>query len=283
MKHLRFSIRDLLALVFLAALGLLAWQMSDAVNRDRVRLTLLNSEIKSLEARLRLDNPVLHQAILHSQDELESLAAMRERSLEHFEALRKKYSVIEPRDGAVFSIRGIPSLATDGGPAPVVFRMSVPEQRPVWFKFGVRLARQSMASETPDDGRDLLPDSPLGRSGPFEIRLPAGVQSISIVLGAAKDGAIPLRIELGEDTLLRSLFVSPGISGTSFSYPSLLLQQDFSANQPLPWLMSSEFDYREAGGKKPFEFTVWLSDHSSDFQSFPGEPGLDSAPQEVRQ
>jgi hypothetical protein len=283
MKHLKFSIRDLFALVLLAALGLLAWQMSDAVDRDRVRLTLLHSEIKSLETSLRLDNPLLHQAILDSQDELESLAAMRERSLEHFETLRQKYSALEPREGAVFSIRGIPSLSTDTGPAPVVYRMSVPEQRPVWFKFGVHLARETMTSKTPDDGRGLLPNSPFGPSGPYEIRLPAGVQSISIALGAAKDGAIPLRIALGENTLFRSLFVSPGVSGTSFSHTTPSTQDDVAADQQLPWLLTAKLDQRESGNEKGFEFTVWLSDHSSNFQSFPGEPAHDSAQEEVRQ
>jgi len=116
-----FSIRDLLALIFLLALGLLAWRSDQEAKRAQARVVQLDGEIKSLEAQLRLDHPALHQAILNTRDELAPLEAMRERSLQQFEVLRHKYGNLEPRKPDVLSVRGIPSLAKDASPAPVLY------------------------------------------------------------------------------------------------------------------------------------------------------------------
>lgn len=147
-SRMTFSIRDLLALMLLIALGLLAWRTWDDARREKGRLAQVHNEIRSLKAHLRSDQPALHQAILHTRDELKSLDAMRAASLKHFEVLRKKYSTLAPQGDSVFSLRGLPSLATGAGLAPVLFRMWVPGKRPVWLKFGIHSAQQSL--HTPD-------------------------------------------------------------------------------------------------------------------------------------
>lgn len=140
---MRFSIREMLALTFLVALGMLAWRVRESAARDEVRLAELQNEVLMLEARLRLDNPRLHQAFLHTFDEHETLRQVRERAVARFDLLRQKYSTMEPRPSDVFSLRCIPSLQTGRAVAPAVYRMLVPEDRTIWLKCGVHLEQES--------------------------------------------------------------------------------------------------------------------------------------------
>src|SRR5688500_13808307 len=112
-----FSLRDLLALFVLLALALLGWRTYQQTRQDKARLAELRDEIKQLEIEVRLDNPALHQALLHTLDERQPLTAMRERSLAQFDVLRTKYGALEPREADVLSLRGLPSLPDGDGPA----------------------------------------------------------------------------------------------------------------------------------------------------------------------
>jgi len=277
LRQMRFSIREMLALISLVALGMLAWRTSEDARRDRARLAELRNEIKSLEARVWLDRPALHRAILRTHEEFESLHAMRERSIEHFDLLRQKYSTMEPPPEAdVLSIRGIPSLQTDTGPAPVIFRLLVPQERPVWLKFGVHKVQRSVhSSRTSDDDSDLLTDSPFNASGPFEVRLPAGDHVLRIATGSAQEGSLPLVITLNDEVLLRSAFLSADVTGAGSSYISAPSQINFGPRRPLPWLLTTIMNRRDPTSRKAHDtthgFSVWLSDRSSSFTSFPGE------------
>lgn len=274
---MRFSIRALLAFTFLVGLALLAWRTLTDVRRNQARAEMLRDEIKSLEVRVRLDDPKLHQSMGHISDEYESLHAMSKRGLAHFDALREKYSTIEPRNGKqVFSLRGIPSLHAEPGPAPVVFRMIVPEERPVWLKFGIHMVDQSVhSSRTPDETDDLLTDTPFDDSGPFEIRLPAGDQMLTIVTGSAGEGSLPVEILLDDRVLVRTKFVSPDVSGSDYGHISAPSQIDFGPRRDLPWLLTTHMNLKPtpAGSRrrKTHAFAIWLSDKPSDFASFPGE------------
>ena len=93
---MRFSIRELLCLAVLAALGMLAFRNYEEAIKEQVKLTELHTIIKSLEGRLRKDDPALHQAIMHSMDENDSLQDARRRAVEHFDLIRQKYGTIEP-------------------------------------------------------------------------------------------------------------------------------------------------------------------------------------------
>jgi hypothetical protein len=276
LRHLRFSIRAMLALMFLVSLGMLVWRASEDARRSVARLAQLQSEIKFVEARLRLDQPVLHQAILHTHEEFQPFDAMRQRSIEHFDLLRRKYSSMEPKGTDVFSLREIPSLQTDTRPAPVIFRLLVPEQRTVWLKFGVHLVEQSVHSSTDKlDGRDLLTDSPFNVSGPFETRLQPGDHTLTVAVGLAAEGSLPVVITLDDEVLLRSSFVSAEVTGTSSSRISAPSQLDFGPQRNLPSLLSTHMNLRTpASGKAPAKthgFSMWLSDRASSFTNFPGE------------
>ena len=273
---MRFSIREMLALMFLVSLGMLAWRTSEDAIRDKARLAQLQAEIKSLEARLRLDQPALQQAIMREHEEFQPIHAMRERSVRHFDQLRQKYSTLEPPGGDVFSIRGIPSLKTDTGPAPVIFRMFVPEKRTIWLKFGVHMVKHSVHStRTPDDVHDLLTVSPFKDSGPFEIQLPSGDQTLRIATGHAADGFLPLIMTLDDKVLLRTSFVAADVAGMGSSHISAPSQIDFDPQRDLPSLLTGHMSLRTpASGIEPVNthaFWVWLSDRASNFARFPGE------------
>ena len=75
---MRFSIRALLALMFLVALGMFVWRTSVDARRDEARLMQLLAEINSIQASLRQDQPALHQALLHTEEEFQPFRAMRE-------------------------------------------------------------------------------------------------------------------------------------------------------------------------------------------------------------
>lgn len=273
---MRFSIKTLLAITFLIALALLAWRTIEDARRDRARLELVKAEVKQLEARVRLDDPELHQVILCTIDEVQPLHVMRERAIAHFDMLREKYSSIEPRGPEVLSIRGLPSMQVDNESSPTVFRMIVPEERGIWLKFGVHQVERNMnSSRSSDQEDDLLSDSPFDDSGPFEIKLSPGDQTLSVAAGPAKDGLLPIEIRLDEALLLRTTFHSPDVSGTGSSHISAPSQIDFDARRELPWLLSSSMGTRSSATDNErgltYAFSMWLSDRSSDFKGFPSK------------
>lgn len=273
---MKFSIRTLLAFTFLVALALLTWRTFEDARRDEARAQRLQAEIKLLEARGRLDQPGLDQAILHTRDEFESLKEMREHSLAHFDLLRDKYSGIEPRGAGVLSIRGLPSMQVGDRTAPIVFRMLIPDERPVWLKFGVHMVKPNVtASRGSDAEDDLITKSPFEASGPFEQRLPPGDQMLKIVSGAATDGALPIEITLNDKVLLRTSFVADDVTGSGSGHISVPSQFDVGPRQDLPWLLTVDLTHRTqtSGGDSPdtHAFSVWLSDRSSNFKGFPGE------------
>jgi hypothetical protein len=254
----------LLALISLVALGLLPWRIWTKTRQEKARVAQLQSEVSSLEAIVRLDHPTLHQAILHTQDEFRPLGAMRERSLEQFDVLRQKYSTLEPHGVDVLSIRGIPSLSTDSESAPIIFRLSV------------------NTSRSPDDEHQFVSVSPFTVSGPLEMQLPPGDQTLKIITGAAQNGSLPLLLSLNERVLLRSSFVAAGISGFSSSHISVPFQLDFGPNQKLPWLLTANMHVPEPEKQEAFAFSLWLSDHASNFRKFPDDDPEQPVPTDAR-
>jgi hypothetical protein len=101
--------------------------------------------------------------------------------------------------------------------------------------------------------------------------LPTGDQTLKIAAGSAQDGSLPLVITLNENILVRTSFRAAGIIGTRTSHFTTLLQLDFDPRQELPWLLTTTVALREPTTGKAHAFSVWLSDHTSNFASFPGE------------
>lgn len=273
---MRFSIRALLALTFLAVLVMLVWRTARETTRNQEHLTRLQKEIKDLELNVRLNEPALHQAILRSRHEFDSVRELRQRSIEHYESLRQKYSGIETPEAGVLAIRTIPSLQTGAVQPPITFRIWVPEDRAVWLKFGVHQADRSVqSSRESEKADDLLTNSPFEDSGPFELQMPPGDQMLEIGTEPAGEGAVPLTITLNDNVLLRSAFVSSEATGANASYISGRSQINFGKNQPLPWLLTGRMNLGYyTSGEEPIlthAFSLWLSNQSGSFANFPGE------------
>ena len=193
-----FSVRNLLALVVVAALSIVAWRSHQDAQRERNRLTKLLTEIESAEQeikraedRLHLGNPPLHQAI---RDEYEAIRNVRKQCDANIELLREKYGSIEPRSPRVLSIKNLPSMRGDTGETPVALRVYVPEEREVWLKYGVHDRGESSSSErtllSPDFESALMRQSPIGPVGPYEKRLPPGHHLLSMTIGDAEAGSL---------------------------------------------------------------------------------------------
>ena len=271
---MRLSIRGLFGLTFLVALGLLVWKTGLETRRDELRMQVLKEEIELSQQGLRLDSPALHQAILRAEDEFDSMAALRERSESHFESLREKYSTMEARGANVLSLRGVPSLKTGAGPAPIVFRLLVPTERPVWLKFGVHTIQPSQFSRSVFPEEDLVSQSPFEASGPFEVRLASGDHKLTITIGTATNGALPVTLKLDDGILLQTDYVSATVSGTSSSHVSGISQIDVRPKRALPWLITAHLDDDNPPAPK-YGFSIALSEQSSEFAVFPGESKMD--------
>jgi hypothetical protein len=260
-----------MGLVFLAALAMLAWRTADGIRQVQERIAALRSEASALHAVFRGDDPALRRAIIHERDDVPPLEAMRDRALARFDELRTRYGAIEARGGDVVSIRTVPAIADGPGPAPVIFRLVVPPDRPVWLKFGTHLAGTTV--EPPqrlDEGAGLRSDTPLAASGPYEARLSAGDHTLTIAVGTAAEGSLPLAISLGDGFLLQSSFDSPGVSGVSSSHTSPVDQYDIRPPAELPWLMTGRLNHRDSKAEQVPAFSLWLSDQASGFAEFPG-------------
>lgn len=269
-----FSIRALLALTFVIALGIVVWQTGEGVRSNDIQANALRDEIRSLENRVRLDDPDLHQAILHTRDELEPLHEMRKRAVAHFDVLRDKYSRIEPRGPKTLSIRRLPSLQVGTVAVPTSFRMVVPEDRPMWLMFGVHLVQRNVHS-TPDPSKlKLLKHSSFSESGPFEIQLEPGDQLLTVTKSPAKDGKLDVEIGLKDGILVRSTYAASDVSGTTSSHISAPNQIDFGPHRELPWLLTAQMSHQSPNGQQramTHAFSIWLSAQSNGYERFPGK------------
>lgn len=275
MGAMTFSIRNLLALVVVAALGIVAWRSDQEAQREQDRLTKVltkiesaEREIESAEIRLHLDNPPLHQAI---RDEYAAIRKSRKQCDANIELLREKYGRIEPQGPNVVSIRTLPSIRGDTGQTPVAYRVYVPEARKVWLKYGVRDSNSYSVAANTEFEPELLRQSPFDQGGPCEKLLPPGQHILSMTIGDAEAGSLPFRITLDSSVLISSRLKSA--SSTGGDYLKAPRQWDYKrSNLAKGGLMSAKMTLRDDDENNPptsFQFLVWLSDETSGFSAFP--------------
>lgn len=265
---MRFSVRAVFVLTFLVALGALAWMTAGRSNRKQAEVQQLRNEVNALRAGLFVDQPARQQAKLREFDEYRSLQVMRDAALEQFDLLHEKYCLLEQREADVLSMRSVPSLPANNGSAPAVYRLLVPQQRPVWLKFGVHPGRVSVGSASEADARKFLSRSAYEPSGPYELRLPPGDHTLSISKGTVREEALRLVIQFDEEVLLRAALVKEGLSGMHSNVVTARSQIHYAPQRPLPRLMSLR-GHVDSG--ETDECLVWLSGKSSNFQEFPGD------------
>lgn len=272
---LRFSIREMLALTFLAVLAMLVWRSWRDAQFDQARLETLRNEVASLEATARVDHPAVHQAMLNTRDEFEPLQAMRQRAVEHFDLLLRKYSTIDPPPADTLALRIIPTLQVGRDPAPVIYRLVVPTQRPVWLKIGVSVAQDKSGSSSAelDEDRVWLHESPLSLSGPFELQLKPGDQRLKIYIGSADESSMPVQVMLNDQVLLDAVFAASDPAHKSVVWASPKTQVNYGPHQPLEHFFSVHLEglhpTSQAAPPVKYELNLWLSDRPSGFSRFP--------------
>lgn len=268
---MRFTIRDLLGFVVVVALALGVWRLRATRGTETAELYRLQNEITSLEAMVRLDMPGVREALLRTQDEVDGLRASSFVASQQLDVLRAKYGALEPRAPDVLSLRNIPSPYVDSGSIHS-FRLSIPEQRAIWLKCGVHISSGSLGSAR-DIEPTLVKESPYDRTGPFQFRLPPGELTLALNIGHSRAGRAPLTIQIDGTILLETAFVAENVSGSSSSYSSPKSQWDIPAKDELPVLYTVKRQMPGTG--VPFEFSVWLSDHSSNFVDLSGDGAVE--------
>jgi hypothetical protein len=276
MEAMTFSIRNLLTMVVVAALGIVVWRSRQDAQRDQYQLAMLRTEIKRAEDRLHVDNPVLHQA---RRDEYEAIRKLRKQCDANIELLREKYGSIEPRGPRILSIKNLPSMRGDTGGTPVALRVYVPEEREVWLKYGVHDHGESSSFGrtllSPDFESALMRQSPIGPVGPYEKLLTPGHHVLSMTIGDAEAGSLPLRITFDSIALIDSRLKSASqIGGGVVSSKPKMQQMDFRDGK-LHWgsLISKSMSFpcgEEDNPRRRLLFHLWLSNESSGFSDFPG-------------
>ena len=134
---MRFSIRSLLAVIFLCGLVFPVIQGLRAVELDLARQAELRNEIEVLRTRLDAENAATRQVRKHQAELFTSVALIRRKAESQFDRLQEKYGKIEAVDSETLSLRTVPQLNPDGGSTPTVFRIVVPALRDVWLKYAV--------------------------------------------------------------------------------------------------------------------------------------------------
>ncbi len=268
---MKFSIRAMLAFTFLIALALLAGRTLVDLGHDSAEIAALQNEVAILKTQLAAE---LHQQTPQTQDSARSIQAMRDRAIEQFDVIRNKYSSIESRGPEVVSIRRLPSLEHDNKSAQTPFRLSIPEKRSVWLKCGVHAIRKgSCSSRPPNQEDDLSADSPLSESGPFEMLLPTGDAMIQVLTEVESKTRSAVVVRLNGQAVLRATFASDDGHTSGKCSISAQTQIDFGPKRELPWLMThsvgGDASLPKDKEQKIYAISLWLSDHSSDFQSFP--------------
>lgn len=184
---MRFSVRDILALTFIAAL--VAMTLSSARQKRIAAEENLETmrELRQQEfilAQLRVDTRYTHAKV----DWLQAKANFTRSAIEQFSALQEKYGTIKSRGADTASIRSIPMLVDeeyDGSNWRM--RLLVPAGREVFLKFGVSSHYRNWA---PSEKSEPLTDSALVLSGPFEMQLAEGVHDIDVASRVVPEGSL---------------------------------------------------------------------------------------------
>ncbi len=268
---MKFSLRTLCLLVVLMSLAVLAWSTWDGLQRDRTQVAELQRAIDEVGVKLRVNQPALHAALIHSLDEYEPLIALREIANNQTALLREKYSHVEIRDADTVSLREVPTVVSAPQFSSDSFRIFVPESRAVWLKFAVHQRTEKYHNRAKFDQIETwATHSPLSINGPFEYQLPSGMHVLTVSYEPLKVDQQPIKVRLNQQVLLRTVYTQSH-SFHSRTFLPAREQKDFGPSQALPWLLSSdlvqESDFGREGNE--YAFSLWLSDRSSQFLHFP--------------
>ena len=270
---MKFSIRTLLAVIAVAALAMVAFQSHRRAITERNRGLQIAIAIETLEQQQTVQ--VDYRETKLAQDDLRaSLRDNRDRCEQAIQTLVQRYASIEPGDAETLSIRRYPTIRTETTQAPVSFKLLVPEDRPIWLKFGLHPQDTNAPSDGVEGSEDvLLAESIFDQAGPFELRLPPGEHLVAFAMEDQVNRFRQLQV-LFNDQLLAQLAVMVGnnVRRSGYQTTGADQQADFDGNRTLPRLVTIDLSLRDESNSesiKRFKVSAWLSNHSSSFRSFP--------------
>ncbi len=270
-----FSLRSLLALIVVAALGFLTWRSVKVAQVEKNRLTTILNEIESAKtglanaeaqnAWLHLDEPVLQQAI---QDEYAAIQSLREQSEAHLQWLRDKYASIEPRGPGVLSFRSLPAINGGFRETTIAYRIHAPPKREVWLKCGMKTSAYGSVSGTEPPASSQAIQRRLSDIGRYEQRLSPGEHIVSITRGRNDGDQTRIRVTLDSSVLIdsnlpyrSSSWSQTRMEGRQYDY------QEFLERSLIRIHLESPDDENPSNR---FNCDVSLSAQASDWPPFPG-------------
>lgn len=265
MRSLRFTIRELLALTFVAALGVMAFTSMRQPAIARQELMRLQADLKNYEANLNFFR-IQPQFIEQEIDWLGAKAAAFRSAADHISTLQEKYEALEQGDSDTVSFRSVPSIVEEDFQRDSWrVRVLVPDAAEVFLKCGVA-PEQNLWSDPEQVAWQQ--ESALDNSGPYEIKLPSGFHDIEVAHSDPKEGEQQrFKIMIDNIAVLVTTFRQPDVSFRSYAGPS--------AQEPIQFPIGTvqtlgqwEFGLRESGSGSSM-LCLWLDGASSGFDSFP--------------
>lgn len=260
---MKFSIRTLLKITAVIALVALSFTKIAQLQSAKLRLKMAKVETQSLTVELAKLKVAHKEAV--------SMDSAREAAVAQFEVLLKKYTTLEPRDPGTFSIRSVPQLISlSSEPEPRVFRLRIPEDRPVWLKWGMVHG----GSLTAYKESQLVEDSAMEHPGPYAIQLPHGDHILKFTRGynsrARAQGQLPFKLVINDQVLIDTVYRSIELIGGTASIAARA-QVDYNADGDLSGLINAKIKDLDPDGDTELAVNVWFDDKGGEeFQPFPG-------------
>ncbi len=269
---MKFSIRTLLALVAVAAFAMVALRSYRKAITEQNRSVQLELAIESLEQQQVVQ--VDYRETKLAQDDLNaSLQDNRDLCEQAIKVLVERYGLIKPVDAETLSIRRSPAIRADTSHAPILFKLFVPEDRPIWLKFGLHPQSTSAPSDRVAGSEDvLLGESAFNPSGPFELKLPPGEHEVAFLMEGPENAFGRFQVRLNSEVLAQpTVIAGSDVRRSGHMSISADQQVDFAPNRTLPRLVTfqlRQYETKDSESTKEFNLSVWLSDRSSSFSPF---------------
>lgn len=265
---MRFSIRSALAATFFVALLMFANSQHRASRDATLKWQMMYIELDGLRNSFLVESPKAHKLLRKQEDAAVERESLDRNMLSHFDSLREKYGTLKRVNADTLSIIAVPSIHPSAS-YRASYNLIVPETRNVWLKFGVCNIKDASKIWKTTDGDDeflraLKSESEYSFSGPYELQLPSGPQSLQVTSGSLIEGRDVVRIEMPNK---RIDFETSADLGDKYSDPAWY---SFTRQMNVP-PKTQRFPLRWANEHSTAEHAicVWLDMHSSGFEEFP--------------
>ena len=269
--NLRFEIKDLLLITLIAAIAAVAWRSSQRsselqgmISNTKVNMQTFERQTLSIEASLVDSNTKL--------DFFAEVAKAYEPALEGFAGIQQRYGVVEPRADKV-SIRSVPTIRESNREARYHYRISVPDQIPVFLRSAFTMKGTVPSSDrTKLDEQAWLKTSELSESTKSQMQIQPGIHDlhVRIQMFANELGNAAIELELDGQLLTSCVAKTQTRRIGSWSNSSLTSQYDFVFKRGTQYLMKIDVDEEEDPDQRDLEFWIWLSgDKDVKFDDYP--------------